>query len=68
MTKKKEEKENKWVSYGWVYPKCGGVYAIWVDRCSVCGPKYVEISSGTIPWSSDIHLQEGPFLNYMVIS
>jgi len=48
MTKKKEE--NKGMSYGWVCPKCGCVYAIWVDRCSVCGPKYQEWGSGTFQW------------------
>lgn len=27
------------IAYGWVCPKCGGVYAIWVDRCPVCAPQ-----------------------------
>ncbi len=26
-------------STGWVCPVCGSVYAIWVAKCSRCGPK-----------------------------
>lgn len=24
---------------GWECPKCGSVYAPWMTRCTVCGPK-----------------------------
>lgn len=27
------------MSNGWLCPVCGSVYAIWVSKCSVCGPK-----------------------------
>ena len=27
---------------GWICPKCGGVYAIWVAKCWVCDPKKVS--------------------------
>ena len=30
-------KRSGW-SYGWVCPKCGSVWAIWVDRCKICSP------------------------------
>ena len=36
---KEKTKEGKGVSTGWVCPVCGSVYAIWVAKCSVCGPK-----------------------------
>jgi len=27
------------MSTGWLCPVCGSVYAIWVSKCSACGPK-----------------------------
>lgn len=30
---------------GWICPKCGYVWAIWVDRCSNCNVPQYEIKS-----------------------
>jgi len=37
----KIEKRN--YQQGWVCPKCGSVWAIWVDRCKVCSPGWEYI-------------------------
>jgi uncharacterized OB-fold protein len=43
---KKTKTENiKPVSQGWECPKCGSVYAIWVDECSTCKNSNVKIIS-----------------------
>jgi len=50
LTEKVErlEGENKRTSQGWVCPKCGSVYAIWVAQCSICRPKVV--AADTTDW------------------
>jgi len=45
--KKKEEGKQRH-STGWVCPICGSVYAIWVAKCSLCGPK--TTTSDTSDW------------------
>ena len=39
-----EEYERKY-STGWVCPVCGSVYAIWVAKCSLCGPETVTTTT-----------------------
>lgn len=29
----------------WQCPVCGSVWAFWVDRCKVCGPKSISAST-----------------------
>ena len=49
---KKEDKKDKGTGYstGWVCPLCGSVYAIWVSKCSNCGPKTVTADTTSIEW------------------
>jgi len=32
---------------GWICPKCGSVYAIWVSECGMCKNSNVKITIGT---------------------
>ena len=42
---------------GWVCPKCGRVYAPWIDKCQYCGSITITCTPPTCPytsgWSSD---------------
>ena len=39
-------KENK---NGWICPKCGRVYAPWVDKCQYCGCSTITYTPPTCP-------------------
>ena len=38
--KDKNKTNRKLNVLGWECPKCGSVYAWYVQRCSICGPKF----------------------------
>ena len=40
-------KENK---NGWVCPKCGRVYAPWIDKCQYCGNSTITYTPPTCPY------------------
>lgn len=40
-------KENK---NGWICPKCGRVYAPWVDKCQYCGGSTITYTPPTCPY------------------
>ena len=35
---------------GWICPKCGRVYAPWVDKCQYCGGSTITYTSPTCPY------------------
>jgi len=45
---KKDKIESVPKQYGWICPKCGSVWAPWVDRCKNCKQNY-EYIPNTIP-------------------
>ena len=42
---------------GWICPKCGRVYAPWVDKCQYCGSSTITCTPPTCPyhWWYDPH-------------
>ena len=46
MDEKSEDIEKNNYLYGWVCPRCGNVYAIWVAGCFRCNqPKFVSTNT-----------------------
>ena len=37
---------------GWICPKCGRVYAPWVDKCQYCGSSTITYTSPICPFST----------------
>ncbi len=35
---------------GWICPKCGRVYAPWVDKCQYCGNSTITYTPPTCPY------------------
>lgn len=42
---------------GWICPKCGRVYAPWIDKCQYCGGSTITYTPPTCPyrWWYDPH-------------
>ena len=48
---------------GWICPKCGRVYAPWVDKCQYCGGSTITYTAPTCPyqwWNSPIYTTTTP--------
>lgn len=44
---------------GWVCPKCGGVFAPWVEQCGNCVPRSFPVPTDKyeyIPWPDEIRI------------
>ena len=41
---------SKYETKGWICPKCGRVYAPWVDKCQYCGGSTITCTSPTCPY------------------
>lgn len=41
---------NKNETKGWICPKCGRVYAPWVDKCQYCGGSTITYTPPTCPY------------------
>ncbi len=35
---------------GWICPKCGRVYAPWIDKCQYCGGSTITYTPSTCPY------------------
>ena len=50
---------NKNETKGWICPKCGRVYAPWIDKCQYCGGSTITNTPPTCPyqwwWNTPIY-------------